>query len=60
MPPSSKRWDIAPLLPIRQRDRLGHLNPLLAQVLFNRGVTDPVEVDALPPPGSFYSCQIIV
>ncbi len=46
MPPSSKRWDIAPLLPIRQRDRLGHLNPLLAQVLFNRGVTDPAEVDA--------------
>lgn len=46
MPPSSKRWDIAPLLPIRQRDRLAHLHPLLAQVLFNRKVTDPVEVDA--------------
>ncbi len=46
MPPLSKRWDIAPLLPPRQRDRLGHLNPLLAQVLYNRGVTDPADADA--------------
>lgn len=46
MPPVSKRWDIAPLLPIRQRERLSHLHPLLAQILFNRGVVDPAEVDA--------------
>lgn len=46
MPPLPKRWDIAPLLPIRQRERLSHVHPLLAQVLFNRGVTDPEEVDA--------------
>lgn len=46
MPPTSKRWDIAPLVPIRQRDRLSHLHQLLVQVLFNRGVTDREEVDA--------------
>ncbi len=46
MPPSSKRWDIAPLVPIRQRERLAHLHPLIIQVLFNRGVTDPADMDA--------------
>ena len=46
MPPTSKRWDIAPIAPHRQRERLSHINPLLVQILFNRGVTDPVEADA--------------
>ena len=44
--PTSKRWDIAPTVSRRQLDRLSHLNPLLVQILFNRGVTDPEEVDA--------------
>ncbi len=46
MPLSSKRWDIAPLVSIRQRERVAHVHPLLVQVLFNRGVTDPEDVDA--------------
>lgn len=46
MPPSTKRWDIAPLVSIRQRQRIAHVHPLLVQVLFNRGVTDPEEIDA--------------
>jgi single-stranded-DNA-specific exonuclease len=46
MPPTSKRWDIAPIVPHRQRERLSHINPLLVQILFNRGVTDPVEAEA--------------
>lgn len=46
MPPSPKRWDIAPLLPLRQRERLSQLHPLVAQILFNRGVVDSVDVEA--------------
>ncbi|MCX7707623.1 MAG: single-stranded-DNA-specific exonuclease RecJ [Anaerolineae bacterium] len=46
MTPAFKRWDIAPVLPRRQRDRMSHLHPLLAQILFNRGITDPEEADA--------------
>jgi single-stranded-DNA-specific exonuclease len=46
MPPTSKRWDIAPPVPRRQLDRLSHLHPLLVQILFNRGVTDPEDADA--------------
>jgi single-stranded-DNA-specific exonuclease len=46
MPPTSKRWDIAPIVPYRQRERLSHINPLLVQILFNRGITDPAEADA--------------
>jgi len=46
MPPTPKRWDIAPALPPRQRARLSHLHPLIIQILYNRGVTDPEEADA--------------
>jgi single-stranded-DNA-specific exonuclease len=44
--PSQKRWDIAPVAPRRQRDRLSHLHPLVAQILYNRGVTEPAEAEA--------------
>ncbi len=46
MPPTPKRWEIAPPMPRRQRERLSHLHPLLVQVLYNRGVIEPVEADA--------------
>ena len=46
MPPNSKRWDVAPPVPHRQLDRLSHVHSLIVQILYNRGVTDPVEVDA--------------
>ena len=45
MPPTSKRWDISPPVPRRQLDRLSQLHPLLVQILFNRGVTDPEDAD---------------
>ncbi|PKO21234.1 MAG: single-stranded-DNA-specific exonuclease RecJ [Chloroflexi bacterium HGW-Chloroflexi-1] len=46
MPPTPKRWDFAPALPPRQRARLAHLHPLIVQILYNRGVSDPEEADA--------------
>ena len=48
MPLTSKRWDISPSVPRRQLDRLSHLHPLLVQILFNRGVTDPEEARCFP------------
>ena len=45
MPPTTKRWDIAPSVPRRQLDRLSHVHGLVVQILYNRGVTDPIEVD---------------
>lgn len=46
MTPSWKHWHIAPEMPPRQRERLGHIHPVVAQVLFNRGITDPAEATA--------------
>ncbi|MGC8781542.1 MAG: single-stranded-DNA-specific exonuclease RecJ [Anaerolineae bacterium] len=46
MTPTWKRWDIAPPMPRRQRERLGHIHPVVAQVLFNRGIADPAEAEA--------------
>lgn len=45
MPLPSKHWDIAPLVSLRQRERVSHVHPLLVQVLFNRGIAEPEEVD---------------
>ncbi len=46
MPSAPKRWEIAPIVPRRQRERLSHIHPLLTQILYNRGITDPAEADA--------------
>jgi single-stranded-DNA-specific exonuclease len=46
MSPIPKRWDLAPAAPRRQRERLSHLNSLLVQILYNRGVTDSEDVNA--------------
>ncbi len=46
MPTATKRWRVAPLCPSNHRARFPHLHGLLVQILFNRGVTDPLEVDA--------------
>ena len=43
MPPRAKRWRIAPPAPASYRSRLSDLHPLVAQVLYNRGLTDPEE-----------------
>jgi single-stranded-DNA-specific exonuclease len=46
MQPTPKRWDVAPVVPHRQTERLSHIHPLLTQILYNRGVTDPTEIEA--------------
>ena len=46
MPPTPKRWEIFPKAPRQQYERLSHVNPLLVQVLYNRGIADPEDVDA--------------
>lgn len=46
VPPTPKRWDFLPPAPRQQFERLSHVNRLLAQILYNRGVADPDDVDA--------------
>jgi len=46
MPPTPKRWEIFPEAPRQQYERLSHVNRLLVQILYNRGITDPEDVDA--------------
>lgn len=47
MPPARdpKRWEIAPRAPAEHFDRFPHLPRLVVQVLYNRGVTSPGDVD---------------
>ena len=42
----AKQWQVAPLIPPDVRRQLDHLHPVLAQVLYNRGLTNPAEVQA--------------
>jgi single-stranded-DNA-specific exonuclease len=46
MPPTLKRWNIKLPVPPDFRARFPHLHPLLVQILHNRGVIDPDDVDA--------------
>ena len=46
MPPTPKRWEIFPEAPRQQYERLSHVSPLLVQVLYNRGIADPEDVEA--------------
>lgn len=39
-----RRWHIAPPAPAELRQRLGHLAPVLVQILFNRGLTTEAQV----------------
>ncbi|MBX3055020.1 MAG: single-stranded-DNA-specific exonuclease RecJ [Anaerolineae bacterium] len=40
------KWHIAPAMPAATRDALGHIHPVLRQVLYNRGITSPAEAQA--------------
>jgi len=40
------KWLVAPPAPAEVQQRLGHLHPVLVQVLFNRGLTDVAQVQA--------------
>lgn len=40
------KWHIAPAIPPATHDALGHIHPVLRQVLYNRGITTPAEAQA--------------
>ena len=42
----SKRWNVATKVSASHLARFSHVSPLIVQILANRGVTDPVSVDA--------------
>ena len=46
MPNGAKRWQVADPVPVDHLARFPDLNPLVVQVLHNRGLTDPREVSA--------------
>ncbi len=41
-----KRWDIMPAAPFQQLQSLPHLSPLMVQVLYNRGLREPGDVES--------------
>ncbi len=43
---SHKRWEIEPAAPVELIARFSHLHPLIAQLLCNRGITEPAAADA--------------
>ncbi|MFQ5614093.1 MAG: single-stranded-DNA-specific exonuclease RecJ [Anaerolineae bacterium] len=45
MRPTLKRWEVAPRAPDNHFDRFSHLRPLVVQVLYNRGITSPADVE---------------
>jgi single-stranded-DNA-specific exonuclease len=46
----TKRWQVAPDAPQAFTVRLGHLPRILAQILYNRGITDPEEIERFLQP----------
>lgn len=45
MPVTSKKWEVAPPAPDSHLNRFSTLSPLLVQVLYNRGVREPQEIE---------------
>ncbi|MDJ0752957.1 MAG: single-stranded-DNA-specific exonuclease RecJ [Ardenticatenaceae bacterium] len=43
---TSKRWEIAPIMPSDVGQRISHYHPILQQVLYNRGLTTEAEIEA--------------
>jgi len=52
VPPKIKRWQIAPRVPslVLARFAERHLNPLIVQILYNRGITTPEQASAFLSP----------
>jgi single-stranded-DNA-specific exonuclease len=46
MPSLQKRWQVAPTAPPSHVASFPHLHPIIVQVLYNRGLTDPGDVSA--------------
>jgi single-stranded-DNA-specific exonuclease len=40
------RWEIAPVAPFQIKQLFAHLHPVLVQILYNRGLTSPAQVQA--------------
>lgn len=40
------QWHVAPPIPQATRDQMGHIYPVLRQILYNRGITSPAEAQA--------------
>lgn len=40
------RWQVAPPVPAQLRSELSHIHPILLQILYNRGITDPAHIQA--------------
>lgn len=41
-----KKWQVAPIVPRAVQDKLGHIAPVLLQILYNRGMTEPAIIQA--------------
>ncbi len=41
-----KKWLIAPTVPTEIRQQLSHIHPVLLQVLYNRGIIEPAQIQA--------------
>lgn len=50
MPPKIKRWQIAPRVSSLVLARFPSLNPLIVQILYNRGITTPEQADVFLSP----------
>jgi single-stranded-DNA-specific exonuclease len=46
MSPTPKRWEVAPPVPRSYLERFSHLNPIISQILYNRLLVEPDDVDA--------------
>jgi single-stranded-DNA-specific exonuclease len=51
MPPQPKKWLLSPRAPAEQLARYPELDPIIVQLLYSRGITDPEAVD------QFLACQ---
>jgi single-stranded-DNA-specific exonuclease len=40
------KWQVAPVVPLPIQQKLGHIHPVLLQVLYNRGLTEPAHIQA--------------
>ncbi len=40
------KWQIAPAVPVHIRQSLSHISPVLLQVLYNRGIVEPVDIQS--------------
>lgn len=60
MPPKIKRWQIAPRVSSLVLARFPSLNPLIVQILYNRGITTPEQADAFLSPDAFSASPFLM